>query len=163
MGRDEPLEVPEDGEERLALMKRLANNWAEPFKECVGSIPEGTVVRAVRLEDFVPVHGMWDNMHGRVTMIGDAAHTMTMFRGEAANHGITDISVLLSKIIPVLEQRTTSKPSLRGAIDDYEREMIERTAPAVLTSRRACLDAHDYKRISDQSPLISRRAIVTQD
>ena len=78
MGRDEPLEVPQDGEDRLALMKRLANDWTEPFRECVWGIPAGTVVQAVRLEDFVPEHGMWDNMDGRVTLIGDAVHTMTM-------------------------------------------------------------------------------------
>lgn len=36
--------------------------------------------------------------------------------------------------------------------------MVARTRPAVLTSRRACLDAHDYKRINESSPLVSRRA-----
>lgn len=77
MGVEEPLDVPPEGE-RLALMKRIAESWAEPFRECLMKIPDGTVVQAIRLEDFVPRHGMWDNMQGRVTTVGDAAHAMTM-------------------------------------------------------------------------------------
>ena len=101
MGRDEPLEVPQDGKERLALMKTLAQGWTEPFRECVWSIPEGTVMQAVRLEDFVPEHGMWDNMGGRVTMIGDAAHTMTMCTYRLLS--------LLSSLVPRSAQASRSQ------------------------------------------------------
>lgn len=93
-------------------------------------------------------------------------------RGEAANHGITDVSVLLSKILPVLAPSTAKQvngtaaaaapTSMAAAIDAYEEEMIERTGPAVLTSRRACLDAHEYGRINDQSPLVSKRVKITE-
>lgn len=34
------------------------------------------------------------------------------------------------------------------AIDAYEEEMIERAGPVVLTSHRACLDDHEYSRIT---------------
>lgn len=77
-GRKEPLDVPATGPERLALMEELASGWAEPFRECVLAIPDGTHVQAIRLEDFVPRQGMWDNRQGRCTMVGDAAHAMTM-------------------------------------------------------------------------------------
>lgn len=79
-GREKPLDVPATGSERLALMKGLASGWAEPFRECVLAIPDGTHVQAIRLEDFVPRQGMWDNRQGRCTMVGDAAHAMTMCR-----------------------------------------------------------------------------------
>ena len=52
---------------------------------------------------------------------------------------------------------------LAQMISRYEIEMITRTRPAVLASRRACLDAHDYRRIDERSPLISKRAIVVDD
>ena len=78
LGRDEPLDAPSGNSEKLALMKRIAQGWAEPFQECVMEIPEETSVQSVKLEDFVPRLGMWDNMHGRVTIAGDAAHAMTM-------------------------------------------------------------------------------------
>lgn len=78
MGIEEPLDVPPMGSERLALIKRIAERWAEPFRESVLQIPEGTTVQAIKLEDFMPKQGMWDNKHGRVTMVGDSAHAMTM-------------------------------------------------------------------------------------
>ncbi|ERF68200.1 hypothetical protein EPUS_05281 [Endocarpon pusillum Z07020] len=164
-GEKEPLDVPEDHEERVKVMKKLADGWAEPFRECVLSIPEkGTAVTAITLEDFVPSEGIWDNLGGRVTLVGDAAHAMTMFRGEGANHGITDVAILLESLLPNLSRpSSSSSASLEHAIHTYEREMIRRTAPAVLTSRRACMDAHDYNRIDDQSPLISRRLMVTEE
>jgi len=81
-----------------------------------------------------------------------------------------DVSVLLSKILPVLssshgisEQNGTTLASLAKAIDAYEEEMIGRTGPAVLTSRQACLDAHEYSRITDQSALISKRVKITEE
>ncbi|KAL8946602.1 MAG: hypothetical protein Q9222_007022 [Ikaeria aurantiellina] len=168
-GRGMPLDIPATNHERVKLMKELVQGWAEPFYECVMSVPADAEVKAIALEDFVPKPGLWDNQHGRITLMGDAAHAMTMFRGEAYNHGVTDIFVLLSKILSAIPsvsedgQTTPSQPTFKQAIDAYEAEMIQRTAPAVLTSRRACLDAHEYSRITDQSPLVSRRVMITQE
>lgn len=72
-----------------------------------------------------------------------------------------DISVLLNNILPLLTiSPSASLPHMKAAIDAYEDEMITRAAPAVLTSRCACLDAHDYQRLTDKSPLVSKRAVV---
>ena len=84
-------------------------------------------------------------------------------RGEAANHGITDISILLEHILPVLSSPGAKGGSMKSAVDAYEQEMISRTGKAVLTSRRACLDAHVYEKINDDSPLVSRRAVVLEE
>ena len=59
-------------------MKWIAEGWVEPFKECVEYIPEHAEVKSIELEDWVPGEGMWENWEGRRTLIGDAAHTMTM-------------------------------------------------------------------------------------
>ena len=89
-----------------------------------------------------------------------------------------DVAVLMQHLLPVLTtvnwdpyqaqaqaqaSTTPTQSSLKKAIDAYEEEMMQRTAPAVLTSRRACLDAHEYKRIDDQSPLVSRRVMITEE
>ena len=78
MGREEPLDVPAMGKEKVALMKRMAEGWAEPFREMVMNMPEDTDPKAIVLEDFLPKERMWDNMEGRITLVGDAAHAMTM-------------------------------------------------------------------------------------
>lgn len=76
-GRETPLEVPPSNEERTNLMKSLAPSWANPFKEIVDCIPPSAEVKSISLEDWPPEKGMWDNLGGRVTLVGDAAHTMT--------------------------------------------------------------------------------------
>lgn len=63
---------------RLENMRKRTENWAEPLKGLVHDIPEGTPVKAVRIADWAP--GDWDNHGGRITLIGDAAHAMTMCR-----------------------------------------------------------------------------------
>jgi hypothetical protein len=78
MDLNEPLDVPPTGKEKVALMKTMAKGWAEPFQEMVMSIPEDADPKAVAVEDFLPKQRMWDNMGGRITLVGDAAHTMTM-------------------------------------------------------------------------------------
>lgn len=49
--------------------------------------------------------------------------------------------------------------NLRAALNAYEKAVVERTRPGVLASRRACLDAHDWGKIDDKSPLLTRRAM----
>lgn len=77
-GREKPLDPPSSNEERIQLMKELVNGWANPFHDCVMNIPADTEIKAIALEDFVPKMNQWDNQGGRVTLIGDAAHAMTM-------------------------------------------------------------------------------------
>lgn len=78
LGRDEPTEIPTETGERLKLMRQIADGWASPFREAVLDVADGTNVQAIRLEDWPPALGTWTNLDGRATLIGDAAHAMTM-------------------------------------------------------------------------------------
>lgn len=157
LGRDDPIEVPTSQEERLNLMKEIAKSWTSPFRDAVYAIPEDTHIQAVNLESWTPVAGGWDNLNGRAVLIGDAAHTMTMFRGEAFNHGIIDVEKYTSTHLPVLEGKEDISASL-GACAAYESEMIGRTQGAVAASNQACMDAHSLsgERITEKSPAVSR-------
>jgi hypothetical protein len=77
-------------------------------------------------------------------------------RGEAANHGIADVASYLRELF----RDGTGATTLKEKVDTYESEMIERCGPAVLRSRQACIDAHDYPSISENSPLIMKRVII---
>lgn len=72
------------------------------------------------------------------------------------------MKVFLDRFLPE-NHEGTALPSLKDRIDAYELEMIERTRPAVLRSRKACIQAHDYPSVTVDSPLIARRAIVVDD
>jgi len=134
LDEEQPIEVPKGDRERVALMKRIAAGWAEPFRESVLSIPWDAEVKTIQLEDWVPRRGLWDGK-GKATLVGDAALAMTMYRGEAANHGIMDVEVLLGYICPAIicggadEHAQSHGESLGRAIAVYEEELIERTAP----------------------------------
>jgi hypothetical protein len=69
----------------------------------------------------------------------------------------------LQRVVPVLTASTSDASALKAACDAYEVEMIARGAAAVLSSRQACLDAHNYGAISEQSPLVSKRVAEQQN
>lgn len=73
-----PIETPKANNERIRWMKDLSAVWAEPFRKIVQDIPEETEAKSVRLEDWIPKKNLWDNLGGRITLVGDAAHAMTM-------------------------------------------------------------------------------------
>ncbi|KIN02773.1 hypothetical protein OIDMADRAFT_18456 [Oidiodendron maius Zn] len=50
-----------------------------------------------------------------------------------------------------------------GPIDRYKNEMIAHGRLAVLNSRRACMDAHDAKSITEMSPLVARRVMALSE
>jgi len=74
----EGSEMPESNQARRQLVRKLASTWAQPFRELVYDIPEKTELQEIVLEDWPPREGCWNNHHGRVTLVGDAAHCMTM-------------------------------------------------------------------------------------
>jgi 2-polyprenyl-6-methoxyphenol hydroxylase-like FAD-dependent oxidoreductase len=159
LGRDHPTEVPSSPKDRLALVQDIASHWASPFQDAVRHIPTDTSLQEIKLEDWVPSDGAWDNLNGRATLVGDAAHAMTMYRGEAVNHGITDVSELIKCY---LEKLGDPKGVLdcQEACDTFEKEMNCRTKRVIGASRQACLDAHYSGEINETSLLVSKRAII---
>lgn len=155
LGENYPIEIPGSQEEQLSLMRKIADTWTSPFKNAIYSIPEGHSLQPIKIEDYVPSYSGWEpnELSGKVTVIGDAAHAMTMYRGEACNHNIKDVESLVLNIVK-------HNLDFESACHAYEKEMTDRTSLAVLASRRACLDAHEHGKINDHSLLISKRAIV---
>ncbi|KAL2107457.1 hypothetical protein VUR80DRAFT_5198 [Thermomyces stellatus] len=154
-GRAEPIDFPSTNGGRVELLREFAQTWAEPFRSLVMGLRGGTEVKPLDLYDCVPPQGLRGN--GRVVLMGDALHQMTMYRGEGANHAIVDVEDFAEHVTPALERRADFG-DLRPALDAYEQAVVERTRPGVLASRRACLDAHEWGRIDGQSPLLTRRA-----
>ena len=110
---------------------------------------------------------------GRLTLLGDAAHAMTMCKfwtvhalvrvltkhavlGAGANHAIVDVlelkRMILSKFDPSISKRTD--------VEAYQRGVATRTLPTVLASRQACLEAHDWANLTFTSQLLSARQMV---
>ncbi|KAI1075421.1 hypothetical protein F5B20DRAFT_388840 [Whalleya microplaca] len=145
--------IPETNRGRIAMMKQRASTFAEPLQSIVTGIPDDLdVTTPLRLADF-PCR-VWDNRGGRVTLAGDSAHTMTMYRGEGANHGILDAALLVDQ----LKKVHRGEVEQNEAINLYEAEMRPRTHDAVLKSRDAVFVAHDWDAITTDSSIISARS-----
>lgn len=71
------IAVPSDNGERIALMKSLASDWAEPFRTLVHRLSEDTEARSIRIADWM-FRPLQNRSHPRVVLMGDSAHTMTM-------------------------------------------------------------------------------------
>lgn len=152
------VEVPRTGAERVALMKSLSLEWARPFKDIIHAMPPDTQPVTLRLEDWLPED--WNTGDGSVTLAGDAFHAMTMYRGEAYNHGLKDLMGCVEKIEKLYKSGEVWPWERHKRIHEYEAEVRARTYVAVLASRRACLDAHDQAaRLTDKSPLVAMRTM----
>jgi 2-polyprenyl-6-methoxyphenol hydroxylase-like FAD-dependent oxidoreductase len=92
-------------------------------------------------------------------LIGDAAHAITIYHGEAVNHGITDVSDLMQYFMPALGE-PDGMLDTQAAYDTFEENMVDRTKIVIRASQQACLDAHYSDKIDKMSPLVSKRAII---
>jgi 2-polyprenyl-6-methoxyphenol hydroxylase-like FAD-dependent oxidoreductase len=142
-------------EEKIAAIKAHSQGLAPVLQRAVDKITSQSEALEIRLADWPCL--TWNNRNGRITLVGDAAHAMTMYRGEAANHGITDVYEISEKLDAVHQ----GKQDLATAIDQFEATMRARAAPAVLLSRQACLDAHNWRSLNapeKPSPLLTKRS-----
>ncbi|RAQ58697.1 FAD binding domain protein [Aspergillus flavus] len=151
------IDVPKSNAERLALMKSLTTNWADPFRSLIHQIPDETEVVSIRVADWI-FSPRRQRGHPRVVLVGDSAHTMTMFRGEGANNAIVDVQDLVKRIDFTLAGSFTLD-ALRSSVAAYEQDIFARAETSVLNSRQACLDAHDFEKILNGSPLVSKRVL----
>jgi 2-polyprenyl-6-methoxyphenol hydroxylase-like FAD-dependent oxidoreductase len=142
-------EVPATSNLRLKRMRELCSDMAPAISNMINEIPDGVEAIEVKLQDWPCLE--WPNHDGRITLAGDAAHAMTMYRGEAANHGIADAALLFPKLVAAKEGGV----GRREAVEEYETELRLRAHNAVLMSRQACMDAHNLAELKDDSPVLS--------
>lgn len=72
-------------------------------------------------------------------------------RGEAANHGMYDAALLTRE----LNLWRDGKKNMPQALEDYQVQVVERAHGAVLQSREACVDSHDFNKLSPDNPILS--------
>ncbi|CAG8953772.1 hypothetical protein HYFRA_00006663 [Hymenoscyphus fraxineus] len=143
--------APSTNKLRVAYMKERAKGFTGPIRRLFEGIPDDSErITSLTLADYPSLD--WES-NPKVTLAGDAAHAMTMYRGEGANHGILDAALLIDQLIKVKSGEVDQK----RAIEVYEEEMKPRCKAAVLKSRQACLDGHNWNHITDDSPLIGGR------
>jgi len=89
--------------------------------------PEGILLPTIRLYTLE----MGELPTGRITLLGDAAHCMTPFRGEGACHAIRD-ALNLAKVLGAL--RRDNFDHMLPLLGDYQTEMLKRGGEAARLS-----------------------------
>ncbi len=118
-----------------AIASRAVARWAREFRELIALADPGTLSQfAIRTS--TPV-GPWPT--GRVTLLGDAIHAMTPYRGIGANMALED-AVRLKR---ALAAAARGERDLFDAIGAYEREMRGYGFRAARTSLRAMRQSVD--------------------
>lgn len=100
---------------RASLVERF-RAWPEPVAALIGATDEAGISR-LDIRDRKPVRH-WS--HGRVTLLGDAAHPMTFNVGQGACQAVED-AVVLARCL-------REHDSVVGALQAYDNRRIRRTA-----------------------------------
>src|SRR5580698_1637789 len=92
-------------------------------------------LNSINIRTSVPLE-RWPS--SRVTLLGDAVHTMTPGRGVGANTALEDAALLCKRLVEV----HNGKRDLLEAIHSYEGDMLQYSRHVVLESRKR-MDARD--------------------
>jgi flavin-dependent dehydrogenase len=122
------------GADLVHLASEMTRDWHPNFRRLI-ELTDPTTVFPLNIRTSVPV-SPWQSSN--VTLLGDAIHTMTPGRGVGANTALRDAALLRKRLTEV---RDGAKP-LVEALHEYEAEMLQYSAEAVLESRKQ-MDARD--------------------
>ncbi|CRG91781.1 Transient receptor potential cation channel subfamily M member 4 [Talaromyces islandicus] len=129
--RDSMANLPRRGD-TVAYIKETTKGLCEPFQTLVDSTPPDSQCYIDEMKYWVPVP--FDNHAGRVTLAGDAAHPMLIFRGQGFQHAITDASNYVDALLKLRSSERKTGIERSETMTAYDTEMIERTAKAVKQS-----------------------------
>jgi 2-polyprenyl-6-methoxyphenol hydroxylase-like FAD-dependent oxidoreductase len=119
------FETLNGGALKAAVLAQM-NDWHPALRHMINSAEVSTVT-AFPVKTSVPIPP-WRT--GRVTLLGDALHNMTPFRGIGANTALRDAAALHRALVAV----SRGEANLIQSLALYEQEMIDYGFQAVRTS-----------------------------
>jgi salicylate hydroxylase len=140
-----------DGERLRQVALEMVADWHPQFHRLVRAADASTI-GAVRIRTSEPVPP-WPTRN--ITVLGDAIHSMTPYRGIGANIALRDASVLCRNLTAAHKGETT----VLEAIHAYESEMLVYGFDAVRTSRKAMERAHADSRVGKAIARVIFKAI----
>jgi salicylate hydroxylase len=117
------------GSVAASLIRETKDVWSAPFRD-----RDQMVVASVS--------------KSRVTVLGDACHPMTCFKGQGANQALAD-AVLLAR-------RVAEANDMPKALRRFEREMVQRAGPRAAASRCAARLLHSPSALTAELPSFAR-------
>ena len=117
--------------------------WHDPIPQIVAATLEAQV-SGYPVYDRAVLEPTWLESAGPVTLLGDAAHPMSPFKGQGANQALLDalslVRAISSKCGPKSQWRENGLRSC--VLKEFELEMLTRSAPKVKDSAAAARFLH---------------------
>lgn len=122
--KGEPRKVDlERSEKAMQHFKAAFKQIAEPFHSVGEAFPEDHILPVDDGWNFKPAGDFeWNNHGGKVTLAGDAAHSMLPHRGQALNNAIMDAAM----VVQAIKKARENQRDLADTIQEYEDEMRPR-------------------------------------
>jgi len=149
------FDFPEDPETISAeglrqIMRRKVSSWHPNLRKLVELLNVDLGVTKIRTSRPVPA---WKPTN--ITLLGDAIHAMTPYRGIGANIALRDAALLCSKLIAVHR----NEQPLTVAIGEYEATMREYGFAAVEASRKSMEQAVAEKNFGFKIAMSAMRVV----
>ncbi len=138
------------GEDLRATVLEMVENWHPRLQRMVREADPSSLL-AISIRTSVPITA-WKTRN--ITLLGDAIHSMTPYRGIGANIALRDASLLGQR----LAMASRGECSLLEAIHDYEKQMLVYGFEAVQMSLKSMEQMHAQGRISES---VSRSVLKT--
>ncbi|CAK7233866.1 hypothetical protein SBRCBS47491_008756 [Sporothrix bragantina] len=139
------------GQDAIEMLKNSdsSKQLAAPFNLQIEWTPEGSVCYIDEMKYWVPVPfgGLEATHDGRVTLAGDSAHPMLIYRGQGFQHAITDVDNYIKALVAT-RNANWDEAARRREFAAYDAEMIERGAKAVTQSVQEAALSFDVEKVS---------------
>jgi 2-polyprenyl-6-methoxyphenol hydroxylase-like FAD-dependent oxidoreductase len=118
-------------------------NWHQPIPQILFTTKEANVIGYPVYDREMLTADLLTNM-GSVTLIGDAAHPMSPFKGQGANQALLDALALARQISKGCRPHSgwRAQGIRKSVLRAFETEMLERTSSKVKDSREAAMFLH---------------------
>ena len=141
ISEEEAKTLSKKGPEALKIEVAKRTQWHTPIPQIITATDPQKITGYPVYDRDLLSQDLLQNA-GPVTLIGDAAHPMSPFKGQGANQALLDALLLAQKITTAYNKANESINIRQEILQPYEEEMIERSSVKVKKSAEAAKFLH---------------------